>query len=355
MGLLQRLRQWFAPSPGGAARRPASADTQVLSTQALSTQPALGGGRVVSGEVPDYLELREEIGRGAMAAVHAALNRHTGELVAVKRLLLSAEVSPEELADVHDRFLREAQAAQTLSHPDILKVLDFGRTAAGDAWLVMELVQGHDLSHHTQPGSLLPVRQVLQIGIRLARALHHAHSLGVVHRDVKPANVMIDAASDTVRIMDFGIARMGGASRTRTGLVLGTPSYMSPEQLAGLPVDGRCDLYALGAVLFQLLTGRLPHASESMARLMHEIAHEPVADVRSLRPGLPEALAMVLSLALEKRPELRYASGEDMAQDLEAVLAQLPPEPEEPEAGIRPMKSVAPDAFTSTQRLERQG
>jgi serine/threonine-protein kinase len=214
----------------------------------------------------------------------------------------------------------------------------------------MELVRGHDLSRHTQPGQLLPVRQVLAIGIRLARALHHAHSLGIVHRDVKPANIMIDPASDGVRIMDFGIARVGGASRTRTGLVLGTPSYMSPEQLAGLPVDGRCDLYALGAVLFQLLSGRLPHASESMARLMHEIAHEPAADVRSLRPGLPEALAMVLSLALEKRAELRYANGEDMAQDLETVLAQLP---DELEPLMQAAGAPAPNAFDQTQRIER--
>lgn len=348
MSLLRRLTAWLGgkKAPGRALTR----ETQALSTQPLSTQPELHGLRQVSAGIPDYLQLGEEIGRGAMAAVHAARDVRDGSPVAVKRLLLSAEVSPDELADVRERFLREAHAAQALSHPDILKVLDFGSSADGDAWLVMELVRGHDLSRHVHHGQLLPVQRVLAIGIRVARALHHAHALGVVHRDIKPANIMVDPASDTVRIMDFGIARVGGASRTRTGLVLGTPSYMSPEQLAGLPVDGRCDLYALGAVLFQLLTGRLPHASESMARLMHEIAHEPVADVRSLRPGLPEALAMVLSLALEKRAELRYANGEDMAQDLEAVLAQLPELPiEEAPAPV----STAPHAFDRTQRLER--
>ncbi|MFN4115563.1 MAG: protein kinase domain-containing protein, partial [Inhella sp.] len=159
--------------------------------------------------------------------------------------------------------------------------------------------------------------------------------------------------SATVRIMDFGIARMAGASRTRTGLVLGTPSYMSPEQLAGQTVDGRADLYALGAVIYQLLTGRLPHQSESMARLMYEIANERVADVRSLRHGLPEALAMVLALALEKRAELRYANGEDFAQDLEAVLAQLQDEGETSAAPAPPADPATDiDPFAATQRIE---
>ncbi len=360
MGLFDRVKQWLgaAPPPSDPPSTLARgmASTQAMSTLPLSTQPYGGSGRVVAGDVPDYLELQEEIGRGAMAAVHAAIDKRTGERVAVKRLLLSAEASPEELADVRARFLREAQAAQSLSHPDILHVHDFGTTAAGDAWIVMELVPGHDLSRHTVEGHLLPVAQVLRVGIRLARALHHAHRQGVVHRDVKPANIMVSDDGATVRIMDFGIARMAGASRTRTGLVLGTPSYMSPEQLAGQTVDGRADLYALGAVIYQLLTGRLPHQSESMARLMYEIANERVADVRSLRHGLPEALAMVLALALEKRAELRYANGEDFAQDLEAVLAQLQDEGEPPAPPTPPAPPADPatdiDPFAATQRIE---
>ncbi len=355
MGLFDRFKQWLGASAPPPADPPSTLarglqSTQAMSTLPLSTQPYGGSGRVVSGEVPDYLQLQEELGRGAMAVVHAAVDRRTGERVAVKRLLLSAEVSPEELADARARFLREAQAAQSLSQPDILQVHDFGTTAAGDAWMVMELVQGHDLSLHTIEGHLLPVAEVLRIGIRLARALHHAHRQGVVHRDIKPANIMVDAPSATVRIMDFGIARTADGSRTRTGLVLGTPSYMAPEQLAGQTVDGRSDLYALGAVIYQLLTGRLPHQSESMARLMYEIANERVADVRLLRPGLPEALAMVLALALEKRAELRYASGEDLAQDLEAVLAQLD-EPAPPAPAL-PAAAADIDPFAATQRIE---
>ena len=194
---------------------------------------------------------------------------------------------------------------------------------------------------------MLPVREVVQLGARLARALHYAHSQGVIHRDIKPANVMLDRVNGSLKLMDCGIARVGDGSRTRTGLVLGTPSFMSPEQLSGLTVDGRSDLYSLGVLLYQLLSGALPHQSDSMARLMQQIATEPAPDVRLHRPGLPEALALVLAVALEKRPELRYSSGEQMARDLEAVLVMdLQAEPPTPEA-VKPQDP----AFAQTLRL----
>lgn len=262
-----------------------------------------------------------ELGRGSMGAVYLAIDEQTGHQVALKLLALQREFSADDLADVRQRFMREARAAGHLRHPDILQVLDAGESGE-DAWIVMEYVQGQDLSHFTRAGALLPAVEVLGIAIRLARALDYAHRQGVVHRDIKPANVMLDRAGGTLKVMDFGIARIADGSRTRTGLVLGTPSFMSPEQLAGLKVDGRSDLYSLGVLLYQLLTGHLPHQSDSMAKLMHQIANQPPPDVRHYRRGLPESLALVLALALEKRPELRYASGEQLAQDLEAVLAQ---------------------------------
>ncbi|MEJ6006090.1 serine/threonine-protein kinase [Paucibacter sp. AS339] len=266
-------------------------------------------------------ELQQELGRGAMAVVHLAREVGSGRQVAIKRLALQREFAAEDLIDVRQRFMREARAAGHLQHPDILQVLDAGE-AGDDAWIAMEYVQGQDLSHFTRAGQLLPAREVVQLGVRLARALDYAHRQGVVHRDIKPANVMLNRSQGVIKVMDFGIARIADGSRTRTGLVLGTPSFMSPEQLAGLKVDGRSDLYSLGALLYQLLTGQLPHQSSSMAKLMYQIANVTPADVRHHRPALPESLAMVLALALEKRPELRYASGEQMAQDLEAVLAQ---------------------------------
>ncbi len=172
----------------------------------------------------------------------------------------------------------------------------------------MEFLRGRDLVEHTRAGQLLPLATVLAIGERVARALDYAHQHQVVHRDIKPANIMFDAASDSVKVTDFGIARI------KTGMVFGTPSFMSPEQLAGQPVTGRSDLYSLGVTLFQLLTGQLPLRAESLAALMYQIASEPAPDVRSLRHELPAELAAVLQQALAKQPQARFASGSAMAQ-----------------------------------------
>ena len=317
----------------------------VQQTQAPGASPPQAQSAASASDMRDF-ELGAEIGRGAMAIVYKATQRSTGRQVAIKRLALSREFSTEDLADVRERFMREARAARALQHPDILQVVDAGRDGS-DAWIALEYVLGRDLSLFTKATQLLPVREVVQLGVRLARALHHAHGHGVIHRDIKPANVMLDRVNGGLKLMDFGIARVGDGSRTRTGLVLGTPSFMSPEQLAGLTVDGRSDLYSLGVLLYQLLTGALPHQSDSMARLMQQIATEPAPDVRTHRPGLPESLALVLAVALEKRPELRYASGEQMARDLEAVLVMdLKSEPAAVD-GARPQA----DAFAQTLRL----
>ncbi|HEY1091586.1 MAG TPA: serine/threonine-protein kinase [Burkholderiaceae bacterium] len=314
-------------------------------------------GESVAAEIPPGLqryELGDEIGRGAMAIVFGAVDRASGEQVAIKRLALQREFAAEDLKEVRQRFMREARAAGHLKHPDILRVIDAGEADA-DAWIAMERVRGVDLSHFTRPGQLLPLTETLQLGIRLARALAYAHSQGVIHRDIKPANVMFERASGAVKVMDFGIARIADGSRTRTGLVLGTPSFMSPEQLAGLKVDGRSDLYSLGALLYQLLTGNLPHQSESMAKLMYQIANQAPPDVRHYRPELPEALALVLALTLEKRPELRYASGEQLALDLEAVLPQCAQAPAAAplSQGVPPHASAdSVDPFAQTVRID---
>lgn len=317
----------------------------VQQTHAPGAAPAPDRATSAPPDLRDF-ELGAEIGRGAMAVVHKATQRSTGRQVAVKRLALSREFSAEDLADVRERFMREARAAGALEHADILQVVDAGQDG-NDAWIALEYVLGRDLSLFTKAGQLLPVREVVQIGARLARALAYAHSQGVVHRDIKPANVMLDRVNGSLKLMDFGIARVGDGSRTRTGLVLGTPSFMSPEQLAGLTVDGRSDLYSLAVLLYQLLSGTLPHQSDSMARLMQQIATEPAPDVRIHRPSLPESLALVLAVALEKRPELRYASGEQMARDLDAVLVMdLQAEPTVPDA-VKPQEP----AFAQTLRL----
>ncbi|RZS53338.1 serine/threonine-protein kinase [Sphaerotilus mobilis] len=269
-------------------------------------------------------ELEQELGRGTMGRVHRAHDSRDGRPVAIKTLSLGSEFQGYALDEARTRFQREAQAARRLRHPDIVDVLDCGDNGTL-AYLVMELLTGRDLTTHTRPAALLPVSQVLAIGARVADALAHAHDHGVVHRDIKPANVMIDPAKDQVKVTDFGVARLLDASRTRTGLVLGSPSYMSPEQLAGRAVDGRCDLYSLGVVLFQLLTARLPFSGASMSELMAAVAQQAAPDARELRPGLPDALADVVSILLEKRPELRYADGHSLAGDLRLVASRMRP------------------------------
>jgi len=266
--------------------------------------------------------IESEIGRGSMGAVYMGRDPQIGRLVAIKTLALSREFEGDKLVEARERFFREAETAGRLQHPGIVTIFDAGE-AQDLAYIAMEYIKGEDLQRYTSPGRLLPVTQLLEIVARVAEALAYAHSQGVVHRDIKPANVMVDLESGLVKVTDFGVARLDDSSRTRTGLVLGTPSFMSPEQMAGRRTDGRSDLYSLGVMLFQLLTASLPHQGETMAKLMNQIANEPAPDIRSLRPELPQELADVVALALEKRPEVRYADGGQMAQDLRTLVAAM--------------------------------
>ena len=266
--------------------------------------------------------VERQIGRGAMGAVYLARDPQGGRALAIKTLALGREFGGDALEEARLRFTREAQTAGCLDHPGIVRVLASGEEQ-GLAWIAMEFVPGRDLSHHTQPTALLPARTVLHVVARVAEALAYAHRQGVVHRDIKPANVMVDLSADSVKVTDFGIARIADASRTRTGVVLGTPSFMSPEQMAGQRVDGRSDLYSLGVMLFQLLCGRLPHQADSMSTLMRQIAQERAPDIRSLRPQLPEALADLVALVLEKQPELRPADGHRLALDLRLIAERM--------------------------------
>ena len=267
-----------------------------------------------SGAFAHY-ELKHELGKGAMGVVYQGRDLRSGRMVAIKTLALHQEFEGAALVDARERFFKEAEAAGRLKHPNIVTI-DGSGEAQGLAYIAMEFVAGTDLTAFTQTPHLLPVAQVLAIGARVASALDYAHAHHVVHRDVKPANIMWDPATDTVKVMDFGVARITDASKTRTGIVLGTPSFMSPEQLCGAKVDGRTDLYALGVTLFQLLTGALPLRAESMPELMHKIVHVPAPDVRTLRPDLPEAVATLVAKALNKRPEDRYQTGAQLAQAL---------------------------------------
>ena len=281
----------------------------------------LAGGAVEKPMLGRY-QIEKELGKGAMGVVYLGKDPKIGRVVAIKTMALSEEFDGDELVDARERFFREAETAGRLQHQNIVTIFDAGEEH-DLAFIAMEFLKGKDLMDVCKQGELLSVEKVLSIVIKVAEALAYAHRQNVVHRDIKPANIMYDPDTDTVKVTDFGIARITDSSKTKTGLVLGTPSFMSPEQLAGKKVDGRSDLYSLGVMLFQMLAGVLPFRGESMAELMYKIATEEAVDIRVMRKELPATLADVVALSLSKRPETRYQNGDQFAVDLRSVLAGM--------------------------------
>jgi serine/threonine-protein kinase len=267
-------------------------------------------------------EILAIIGEGATGKVFLGRDPKINRLLAIKVIDLATEYETSELVDATDRFRREAETAGRLTHPNIVTVFDIGETD-GLAYIAMEYLKGRHLSDFTKPHALLPASLVLELTALTAEALHYAHSQNVVHRDIKPANIMYDSVSGTLKITDFGIARLIDVSRTRTGIVLGTPSFMAPEQLEGKNVNGHTDLFALGVSLYELLAGRLPFRGASMTKLMFVIANEPHPPVSAARPDLPKQLDALLDVALAKNPADRFQTGADMADALRAVAAQM--------------------------------
>ncbi len=264
-------------------------------------------------------ELLEPIGRGAMGYVYLGRDPKINRIVALKAVNLAEEVEPDELEEARRNFLREAEIAGRLSHPNIVTIYDVGETN-GLAYIAMEYLKGRHLSEFVVPERLLPVTTVLDLLSRTADALDYAHGQNVVHRDIKPANIMYDSISDGLKITDFGIARLIDVGRTRTGIVLGTPAFMSPEQLEGKNVNGHTDLFALGVSLYQLLTGHLPFRGASMTKLMFVIANEPHESVTAVRPDLPECLNPIVDRALAKDSLERFQTGAEMAAALRTAL-----------------------------------
>jgi serine/threonine protein kinase len=282
------------------------------------TQSPLPAGALVPGTLVGGYRIERLIGRGAMGAVYLAVDPRNDTPVALKTLALAQEFDDADYAAARLRFLQEAATASRLQHPDIVALYGAGDDR-GIAFLAMEALAGADLSRYTRPSRLLPEPIVLRIVARVAEALAYAHQQGVVHRDVKPANVMVDLPTHQVKVTDFGIARCTDAARTRTGLTIGTPAFMAPEQLAGDAPDAASDLYALGVMLFQLLTGRLPYEGDSMGRLLKAIATEPPLALRALRPSLPAELAPLMDGLLAKSARARSRDGHEVAAALLAV------------------------------------
>ncbi|HKU15597.1 MAG TPA: serine/threonine-protein kinase, partial [Steroidobacteraceae bacterium] len=260
-------------------------------------------------------EIERELGKGAMGTVYLGRDPKINRVVAIKAIPLAEEFEEDDLQEARARFFREAEMAGRLNHPAIVTVYDAGEDQ-GLAYIAMEYLRGTHLSHYTESTRLLPFKNTMLLVARMADALYYAHRQNVVHRDIKPANIMFNPDTDELKITDFGIARLTDTSRTKTGIVLGTPSFMSPEQLEGRPLDGRSDQFALAVSLYQLLCGQLPFRAESMPRLMQKIATEPHASVRLVRPELPESIDAIIGRALSKSADDRYAHCGDLANAL---------------------------------------
>ena len=280
------------------------------STQA-SNKFSLGGKQGTPRRLGRYV-IERRLGRGAMGAVYLARDPRINRAVALKVIPIEKEFEDEDLEEARLRFFREAESAGRLTHPNIITVYDCGEDKHL-AYIAMEYTQGAPLTEFTDPKRLLAPNKALEMCARTAEALDYAHNQGVIHRDIKPANILYSLREDHLKISDFGVARLTDNNRTKTGIVLGTPMYMSPEQLNAETLTGHSDLFSLGVTLYELLVGEVPFKATNIAVLMTKITTEDPAPVSNRRPGIPPSVDAVLFKALAKRPEDRFTNGGEMA------------------------------------------
>ena len=267
-------------------------------------------------------QIREIIGEGAMACVYKAYDPEINRPLAIK--LLKAQLRLD--GEYHGRFLREAKGAGVLSHPNIVTVFDVGEDQ-GHPYIAMELVEGQTLAEALKANQPMSTKDIVEIAIQLTRALDYAHKKGIVHRDVKPGNIMRLNDANTIKVADFGICRIDGtegdATRTQIGNVLGTPHYMSPEQVVGEKVDSRSDLFSAGVVLYQLLTGHLPFEGDTLISVAYKITKTDPPSLDKVRGDLPLSLRRIVERALKKQPDKRFQSGEEFAKALIGVAREI--------------------------------
>ncbi len=260
-------------------------------------------------------EIQKEIGRGAMGVVYLALDPQLQRPVAVKTYSLPEGISADLAIEFRQRFLREARAAASLSHPGIVAVFDAGEDPAFKVpFIAMEYVPGQSLKQRLESGEPLDPAWVLGIGAVLADALHLAHRAGIVHRDIKPANILIREGDGAAKLADFGVARLGSSDLTRSGQAVGSPGYMSPEQVRGGALDGRSDLFSLAVVLYEAICGRRPFHGDDLVSLAYSIAHDTQIPLSKQLTGCPAGLDDFFDRALDKNPDKRFADAVSFRQ-----------------------------------------
>ncbi len=281
-------------------------------------------------------EVVSALGQGAMGTVYKAVDPRIERTVAIKTINL--DLSKEERAEFEERFYREAKSAGRLNHANIVTIYDVGESD-DIAYIAMEYLEGESLRDMLDSGVVLPIEMIGKIAARVAIALNYAHENQVVHRDIKPANIMITPNRD-VKIMDFGIAQIPTGSRTQLGTVLGSPKYMAPEQLAGQSTDGKTDIFALGVVLYEMLTGVTPFKGDNLSAIMYKVLNGEPAPPSTINPRVPPVFDRIVSRALSKRPEDRYQTALEFARDLGNHDAVFPMEARRPAASNESAKAV---------------
>ncbi len=296
-----------APNADAQFFKPSASESDSAASS-INEQPA------ETGLTIGRYEIIRSIGKGAMGEVFLGRDPHINRLTAVKTVRFEESFAEDDIGQIKAKFFREAESAGTLSHPHIVTIYDAGED--GDfAYIAMEFLEGSNLLRFARRKRLLPLRRLIRYMAQVAEALDYAHAQGVTHRDIKPANIMLVHA-DQIKITDFGIAHLATSSQTQTGVVKGTPYYMSPEQFSGQKVDGRSDIFSLGTTMFQLLTGTLPFYADSPALLMNQIMNFPHPNPRAINPRVIPAIVGIVDKALEKDRDNRYQTAKDLARDL---------------------------------------
>ncbi|TDI30832.1 MAG: serine/threonine protein kinase [Acidobacteria bacterium] len=267
-------------------------------------------------------EVEAELGRGAMGVVYLARDPRVKRRVAIKTYVLPAGLTPARAREFRERFLREAQTAGALDHPSLVTIYDAGEDPRTRIpFIAMEYVPGRNLRDLLDHHGVMPAREACAMARGVASGLQAAHDAGIIHRDIKPANILIRAGDGAAKLADFGVARAQSSDLTSTGQSLGSPAYMSPEQIRGQPVDGRSDLFSLAIVLYEALCGERPFAGEDLSALAYAVVHEQVAPVSHRRDGLPPGLDRFFACALAKAPGERFADGTAFSRELTRAVA----------------------------------
>lgn len=286
-------------------------------------------------------EIVQKLGRGTMGTVYKAIDPMIERTVAIKAINL--DLPKDEFADFEERFYREAKSAGRLNHPNIVTIYDVGETD-DIAYIAMEFLEGQSLRDLFKSGANLSHDRISEIVAQIADGLSYAQRYGIVHRDIKPANIMITNTGQ-VKITDFGIAHLPSGSETEAGTILGSPKYMSPEQIVGKSVDGRSDIFSLGVMLYEMLAGKAPFDGETISTIMYRILNEMPADIRKIDKRIPAAFDYIVHKALAKLPENRYQNASELAHDLRHYKTLSLPSPVQLAAMIQPPQKT----------LERRG